>query len=414
MTTHNLSRRSGADAETFSINPGPISQPGIEGGPGFILSAAEWVTIQAYVQNGMALPTTGDEFRNSLGDGAPSDLSDFQKLITAYQAISSHCTTWQNSTFPKTVSLAGNIYDYGMNKAPVYYPAILQETAILVKDPADEDAKTALKAILENLRQTANGYASDAQNAAQEVQNFANQTQDDKTVMVGPDGNGGLKKEYNDEYGKASKEVLDLNKEIEAQSIVMKAANEEYDKDVIIASTTPTYAWIIPIGPIAAAIVAGVYGDKAIKALERARAAQDKIDALNAKLQADANLMMYINLAKDGLVSIVLSLGAALPLIQKVQGVWAAMADDLGKIVEIIDRDIEKVPPIIANLGVEEAVKAWFNVALKADNYRINAFVQEQPTAAVVDTPVTSLTAWRLRALTSSRTARAARRFRTA
>lgn len=363
--------------QEYNIGPGAMADPGTEGGPGFSLSASEWLAIQVYVTNALSLPTNQNEFRKSLGKGAPEDLSDFDKLIACYKDINAHCTTWQEDTFPSSVSLASQVYEYGINKVPVYYPAINKEAAILADDPNNENAKKALKAILDNLEKTAQGYADSAADVAKAIRTFADQTSADQTTLVGPKGDAGLVKYYNDEYGSKSEEVTSLTEEIKAQGIVLEAAQNEYEHDVIVAATTPTYAWVFPVGTIAAAVVAGVYGDKAVKALDRAKAAQKKINELNDKLAADANLMNAIYLAEQGMGQITRELAAALPVIQKIEGIWGGIADDLAAIVKLIDTDIRKVPPIIMNLGVDEAIKAWHNVALAANAYRLNAYIKE-------------------------------------
>jgi hypothetical protein len=389
--------------EALSISPGAIAEPGTEGGPAFALSKPEWIAIQTYVTDGLAMPTTDDEFRKSLGSGAPKDLADFLQLISAYKGIHDHCKTWQDATYPETVSLANSVVQYGRNTAPVYYPPILVEAKKLIENPDNQEAKAALKAILDALQKEARGYAEKADSAAKNVKKFADDTQADKDKLVGPKGDAGLVKYYNDKYGKASKEVEDLNKEIVAERLTLKAANDEYDHDVVVASTTPTYAWIWPAGTIAAAVVAGIYGDKAVKALERARAAQRKIDELTDKLAADANLMNAIQLASLGMTSITRSLSGALPVIQKIQGVWGGIAADIGKIVTLIDTNIREVPPIIMNLGVELAIKSWANVATAADAFRVNAHVIE------TGHPAQSMRAWRVSTYLISDTAVARR-----
>jgi hypothetical protein len=55
----------------------------------------------------------------------------------------------------------------------------------------------------------------------------------------------------------------------------------------------------------------------------------------------------------------------------------------------MVDNDIRNVPPIIMDLGVDEAIKAWHEVALNADRYRLNAYVKEQPGAV-------SMSAWKV------------------
>ena len=364
-------------ADVQSISPGAIAQAGTDGGPGFALSKTEWISIQTYVTDGLALPTDDTHFRNSLGAGAPSDLSDFTQLITAYQGINTHCTTWQNTVFPAAVSLASDVYTYGMNKAPVYYPPILKEAQILEDDPNNADAKAALKAILDVLQGAATGYATKAGAVATQIQQFSNDSSTDQSTLVGPNGDAGLVKYYNDKYGTASADVTEINKELDAQRKILESANAEYNHDVVVASTTPTYAWVWPFGTVAAAVVAGIYGHKAVEALDEAHAAQAKINTLTAQLQADTNLMIAIHTASIGMNRIVNDLAKALPVVQKMQGVWGGLAHDLNTIAGLIDTDIRQVPPIIMNLGVDEAVKAWHNVALNADAFRVNAYVKD-------------------------------------
>ncbi len=375
--------------QVLNIGPSAIADPGTAGGPGFTLSRPEWVAIQTYSTDALALPTTDETFRKSLGPGAPDNLSDFTQLIEAYKTINGHVTTWDKQVFPASVDLASDVYQYGMTKAPVYYPPILKEADILADNPDDEHAKAALKAILDNLKKDAQDKADRAAGVAKQIGQFAADTESDRITMVGTDGKGGLVKYYDDKYGTTSSEVADLTKEIDAQRQILKAADEEYDHDVVVAATTPTYAWVWPVGTIAAAVVAGVYGKRAVEALDRARAAQAKINELAAKLAADANLLVAIHSAEIGMNTIVRDVTAALPVIQKIQGVWGGMASDLGAISAMIDNDIRNVPAIIMSLGVDEAVKAWHNVALNADAYRVNAYVKQEAGAQ-------SMAAWKL------------------
>jgi hypothetical protein len=311
-------------------------------------------------------------------------MADFDPVITCYSGINSHCTTWQNTVFPATVSLASDIHQYGAQKAPIYYGAILKQANILTSDPTNASALAALKAILDNLSQTATTYSNNAAAAAKQIQTFAEQTQADKVVLVGADGNTGLTKTYNDKYGEQSADVIALNKEITAQQIVLDAANEEYNKDVIIAATSPTYAWVFPFGTIAAAVVAGIYGKRATDALDRARAAQQKINSDTAQVAADAALMTAIQMAQQGMTKIVTALSAALPVIQKVQGIWGGISSDIGSIVKLIDTDIRQAIPVIMSLGVDEAIQSWASVAAEADNYRVNAYITVSGTPAGV------------------------------
>lgn len=385
--------------QTYSIAPGAIATAGTNGGPNFILSKTEWLAIQTYVNDALSLPTTIDQFRNSLGSGAPADLSDFTQLITAYATLNGHCKTWQTTTYPTTVSLASDIYEYGTNKVPVYYPAILTEAKILVSDPTNADAIAALKAILDNLQGTASGYQTKAKAAADAIQAFANDTTADESTLIGPKGDAGLQKYYTDKYGSASAQVTQYTNELNGYKLSLAGDQAEYRHDVIVASTSPTYAWVWPFGTIAAAIVAGIYGHKAVEALDRIANDQKQINALEADLAADANLINAINMATGGISGITTALQAALPVVQKIQGIWQGISDDIAAIAKLIDTDIRQVPPIIMNLGVSEAVTAWYNVAQAANQYRVNAYITTS------GGPTASVEAWKVRNLIASRKA---------
>jgi hypothetical protein len=368
-------------ATKFDIGPGALTDNG-SGGPAFILSNPDFVAVQTYVESALSLPKTKVEFKTYLGAGAPADMSDFAPLIDVYRSMFDASTKWSDKTFPDTVKLASEVYDYGQNKAPVYYRPILPLAEILTNDPGNAAAKAKLKAILDNLQRTAKGIAHRAQLSADKVKAYAEVSQADQGRL------NDLFARYKKQYGETSADVKRLTDDIATQRLVLQAANDEYNHNVIVAATTPTYVWIFPAGMIAAAVVAGVYGKRATDALDRSRAAQARIQALDVRLIAHANVMDSLHLSKFSITNISKRLAKALPVIQKIHGVWGGIADDLGAIVKLIDDDIRNALPIIMDLGVEQAIRSWAAVARAADAYRVNAFVSIAP--------ADSMEAWRL------------------
>ncbi|MFG1609670.1 alpha-xenorhabdolysin family binary toxin subunit A [Actinoplanes sp. NPDC049265] len=364
---------------SYDLGPREVAEAGTEGGPAFLLSRPEWIAIQKYSADASVLPYNEDTFRTSLGAGAPADLSDFADLIRAYGAIRDHVADWTNVIFPATVDLAADIVQYGDTKAPVFYGAILREADILERDPGNERAKAALKAILDNLKADAERKADKAGSVAGKIAQFARNTQADQQTLSGADGKSGLVRYYTDKHGATSDEVFHLFRDFVDQKQILEDANKEYNHDVVIAATTVTYAWVGLPGLIAAAVVAGVYGKRATDALARARAADQEVKNLEAKLAADFKLVVALNTAEFTMNAIAREVAAALPVIQKIQGVWGGIAADLGKISRMIDDDIRDVPPIIMNLGVDEATRQWHKAALNADAYRVNAYVTQLP-----------------------------------
>ena len=363
-------------AKAPNLGPGAIATPGTAGGPGFALSVTNWIAIQKYVLDGLALPTTNDKFKDWLGKGAPSDLSDFKPLMDCFTQIQGQCKTWQDDVYPASVSLASDVYDYGMHKAPSLFPPINDLANKLSKNSGDADAQAKLKALLQSLTQDAQTRAGKATDVKTRIKKFADDTLTSKSTLSGtPDKPGGLVKRYTDEYGAKSTEVMELNRQIAEQRGILQQETAKYNYDVVVAATTPTYAWVPWIGTIPAVVVAGVYTARALEALGKVNAAKQKINDMSATIAADALLMIGLTGAENGMSGILNDLNAALPIIELLEGVWGGIADDLQNLVKLIDTDIAKAVPIIMSLGVDEALKAWQDVAAHADAYRTNAYV---------------------------------------
>lgn len=366
---------------TFDIGPRDLLNTNNRDASPFLLSLPEWVLVQAYVNDALALPTTTDDLKGQLGSGAPSDLSQFDALIDCYGGIKTHCTTWKDTTFPKTVSLASDIVNYAQ-KAPTYYGAINKQAEILACNPRDKEAKKRLTAILENLQKDARDRAAAAAAVKEEIVAFANDTKDDQTKLQGVDGQSGISGDLRKKYGESSDDIKALTQEIQDLARQIKVAQDQYAHDVTVAATSPTYVWLFPFGTIAAAVVAGIYGDRAVKDLDRIHAQQRSLNDKSAQLAAASNLLSALDLAQRGVEGITAKLNAALPVIQKIHGVWSAISDDLDNIVKHIESDIVDVDYSIMFLGVDSMIAAWKKVGYEADKYRVHAYITVAPATA--------------------------------
>jgi hypothetical protein len=186
--------------------------------------------------------------------------------------------------------------------------------------------------------------------------------------------NGVYKKKFgaNSEWGqKLANDLNDLRDLIETTTI-------EYEYDKAVACSTPAYAWIVvpPFGLIAAIIVAGIYGDKAVKARNRLEDLHK--DLIKAKADEKLSLMLTcsLNVARDSLAFIQRDIQAALPVIQKIQGVWHAIHTGLDDLCELIHENIEDAIIEIKKVGIVIALEQWSSLAVKAEAYQVNAFVE--------------------------------------
>lgn len=350
----------------------------------FLLTKAEWLTIQVYATNALGLPTTEALMREKLKLKADEPIAPFQKIIDAYAAIYSHCKVWQDDAFPDSVKLAGDIYQYNQ-LVPTYYNAMVPYILTLEKDPTDAKAMKAVKTILTRLENEAKGHADHAQAVYSKIESFAKNTEADQITIQGSDGKSGLVAWYESEFGAKSKEATETAAMLAAARNLLQEAIDEYHQDVIVAATTPTYVFVPIWGNIIAPVIAGVYTKKALDALETQGRARAEIARLEAKEARNALLIEEIKRAQSGIKTIQQSMNAALPSIQKIRGAWAAIASDFGNLVTGLDTNIADMLEILAELaipGIKIAIDQWDALAKRADKYRTNAYIQVTAQAA--------------------------------
>lgn len=348
----------------------------------FLLSKPEFIAVQSYVEAGKRLPATEDDLQIKLGIGK-EEVGDFKDLITVYAQIVNHTRYFSSTTFPASVGLAADIAHYGKNEVPTYYGALYPlllawENGTIRADKAQKK----LTAVLDFLRTVAISYQDKAKAVKESIHEFVEETKKDKSNLEP------VRKRYQDKYQSDKGSLGTLMAEAENARKQIEYWNEQYRKDVTVAATTATYAWIFPFGTIAAAIVAGIYGDKAQKALEEVRNYQKKLATAQTDLRKALNLLHDLELADVSMDGILQKLAAALPVLEKIEGTWGAIADDIGNIITVnIDQGIALAAVIIKELGVDAAIKAWGDVAKIADQYHANAYIRIHTETAIVQNP---------------------------
>lgn len=350
----------------------------------YFMSKGEWHDVQCYIEAGISMPTSSQDAVIKLGIN-PSDGDHFSDLWSAYQRVQEHCSDFKTNIFPKTVNLAAKISNYGANMVPVFYKGLMDVlTSIDDGKITNDEGQKKVGRILDKLLSTAQIEAKRANDVAASIDGFIVQTQKDqaflgpilnkyRTEYEGYDGASGLLAQYRQQVNDANAEIARWN--------------DEYRHDVTVASTTVTYAWITPLGTIAAAIVAGIYGQKARDALKEIDSWKDTLASVETKLASALLLDADLNLVNRSMEGLVAKLQAALPILQKIEGIWHAMAADIGNIIDTINNDIKGAPTFIAELGVDVAIGQWKAVADAADQYRVNAYVVFVDRKTIEDNP---------------------------
>jgi hypothetical protein len=336
----------------------------------FVLTQAEWFTIQRYATVAMALPHTEPLVRAWLQMDAADDYTDFVPLEGALADVRKHGFEWEQDIFPRTVDLAVDVGNYA-DTASVFYGPLQDVLDILRRDPDDEVAATDLVDLVDALAGEAEAYEQRAAEVEQDLHGFATALEGDAARL------GQVRSDYDEKYESQDGELARLNAEIEALDAELAQLQKDYDHYVVVAATTPTYAWAAwPFGLIAATSVAGVYGDKAVKTLDLIHEKQGQIDAKNTRVGKITRLMRYVRVTTDNLSDIRDAVAAAIPAVQKVRAHWQVMHGDLEKIATLMRDDVLQASPLIAKLQVRNALKEWEAVAESASAYIANAYIK--------------------------------------
>ncbi|MGZ4113010.1 MAG: alpha-xenorhabdolysin family binary toxin subunit A [Tumebacillaceae bacterium] len=340
----------------------------------FLLSMEQWASISKYVGDSLKLPTTAEEFKKLALIDQKENIDHLNPIFPVYSDVKAHCTTWKDSTYPATVKLASDMVSYAGTTRTRYTDLnwkVRQYTKS--RDPQEKaDLEEEIRSNIDTLKRTAQKYANNAAKVEQDITTFANQTKQDQTNVAH------LKKEYSDKYKKGNGELETLQTQIDAQKEILDKANADYRHAVVVAATTVTYAWIPIYGWIAGPVVAGVYGAKATAALKLIKETKEKIAKLDSDFKRDFFVVNTIDLANKGIEQVLKDINEALPVIQKIQGIWKAINDDLTRLLEIFTEGLEGVAVKELDLGLDEAIVQWKRISDEADAFRVNAYVDFQ------------------------------------
>lgn len=347
-----------------------------EGKQKLILDSADRLNLQRYLLEGMTLPINNQALKAAffLTDGM---LADFQDLLKAFQSIQGHCSVFYNGAYTKSISLASSIIEF--NTSAKYYLGGISKIADdynhgRVTVEYAEESVTALINIL--LKQFA-GFIKDCDEVCAGINRFLTETYQDNVTMNGQDGKSGLNKVYTDKYNLNDSEIKKLRDDLDEAKRQLDKASEDYNYNVTVAATTPTYAWIFPFGTIPAAVVAGVYGDRATAAYKKMGELRDKIAKSSADLNQKMGMTAGLSIASSQVQKLSELIKKAIAPIEQMKGTWIAMSDDLGALNKTVKEDITQLPMVVKNIGVDKALEQWDAIAKEAQDYRQRAFITE-------------------------------------
>ena len=161
-----------------------------------------------------------------------------------------------------------------------------------------------------------------------------------------------------------------------AAQTALSAAQDEYNHDVIVAATSPTYAWIFPFGTIAAAIVAGIYGAKAVAAKKAIAAAEDEIaNNDNADITKKTSLVTAVTGLNTNATSLELKGNSFLSTVQGMENGFMTITADLSAICKDVIQNPDRVSVYTTPTKISEAQSNWGIVQTAAQAFIITGLI---------------------------------------
>jgi hypothetical protein len=316
-----------------------------------------WIYLQIFATYGLWLPHTNADLQATLNLTAPqaATYSWFNAMAESYGQIFDGSTYFFSDIFNKMLDLGNGLKNYASDVAGQDSEFTLISS--LVQPGADQDLPTALS-LLEDLKTSAASNKALADTIKDNLTTY-------RVKLVAAQGSAGKVKQQVDADDRTSQATIDklaagkdaMGSLAQLQDL-LNTDQEEYKHDVIVASTSVTYAWVLipppfPGGLIAAAIVAGIYGKRATDMLDTISKLTDQIKQAQAELTTALAVHGTTRLAESSLTSVIKHLDVAIEKVTTVQNAWLGVQAGLDDISAKINNTLT---PTDTN---EDKLKAW-------------------------------------------------------
>ncbi|TGO80955.1 hypothetical protein BPOR_1482g00020 [Botrytis porri] len=356
----------------------------------YALSQGDISNLLKYIWTGALLSTSKEEYL--LHTGINADEYDHLReyidpLLVVYTACKGHCVTFKDVTYRKVVDLSNAVYSYagkaGGRFAGSYYANIISNTIIvfneLEKDYDDQDqtliknSKSIVDSLVKAQLKSINKLQDDANKVVQDLRDFETLAKADQLALTARN------KIITDKLTGEGGDIQRLQDDIKTKTKDISDDQDEYEQDIVIAATSATYAWAIPVGPIIAAVIIGVYTDRAIKMKAKIDALRDLLTDDQDQLKADRQLVADLTLIQTDLQNVINQIGPAITTIQKMIGTWGAIATDLEDINTAVKEDSPEVMPDLQTITQESILSQWNDLKATVDVYRKSAYISSAP-----------------------------------
>ncbi|KAL1682933.1 hypothetical protein EV122DRAFT_249096 [Schizophyllum commune] len=355
----------------------------------YILQHDDIANLLKYVWSGVLLPVTESAYtqRLQLSDDTAGKLSGVIKpLVAAYATTQANCQIFKDKTYPGIVDLSSDVYSYAQNAGGTvddsYYVNIINWIKQLSKSTdkeEQEELQGAINAVIDQQVKDIQALQDRADAAVAELQKFEDQSEKDQDALT--TRSNVVKDQVTAEVGSLD----ELNAKLKEYRDELTEDLKEYEHDKLVAETSASYCWLGLIGLIAAAAVASVYGDKAAKMAKRIDEVRQLIKDWETKVKDETRLISDLGAIGTDVGNILKLIKPAIEVIQKMIGVWTAIANDLKNLKEAVNKDFKIANEMVAKMQATKLVNNWNDLKDSVDKYRQAAFVSDVSTATLED-----------------------------
>ncbi|WP_225886980.1 hypothetical protein [Nodosilinea nodulosa] len=290
-----------------------------------------WHFLQVYSTWGLRLPNTEELLKLFLGISEPAKYLFFGNMKDGYDEIYHACLDFQVDIFPEVIEIGTNILSFALKAQKGERGIFTQLSQLIGSKPA-----IALK-LITKLQRTTQENADHATEVGAKLAKFKADLDSALQKHLKP---AKAQVEEDEKTSKATIETIAGGAEAQGSlkqlQDLLASEWKEYNYDVKVAATTPTYAWVPIIGTIPAVVVAGVYGDRAVHHLKQAHRYEEEIKQNNQKLSTAIQAQTVHNTVDRALVGAQRYTDLAIAHTNTVQNAWVKVKAGLDDLKESV------------------------------------------------------------------------------
>jgi len=299
-----------------------LKDPTNANNPGQLWTA--WHYLQVFSVWGMRIPSNDQTLKVALTIDDPGKYDFFSPMLDGHKKVYEACTNFYQTIFPGVIKVGHNL----LNTASDISPADGDIFGVLIELLDNKELDGCLE-LIKDLQATAQENIEQADKVQKDLAGFSTTLfQAQGLLKISQDKIKADENLSEEAIRQANGGPEVLGSLANIQEMIEKV-KEEYDNDVVVASTSVTYAWVFPVGTIAAAIVAGIYGDKAVKALNNLDRLKSQFESANSKLKTALSSNEIQKLAAQSIIQTIAANDNAIVQTTIVKNAWEGIMNSL-------------------------------------------------------------------------------------